>query len=416
MPCATGPVHPRWWAFTILARARTCWQRLQVFFLAVSQLFGSGISPLNFSRVPDWCCRALAFLFAIGAIHCVDDVLVFERSATVDSAYCCWRIFAALGGWDIPDAKSPPPAEFFRVLGAMVDLRQFPDKPMLLRAAVDRVAALMDLLNGILSSASLSSALAGKVYGKLMFMSSQFYGRLGRALLRPFSRRQHETGRFALNPQLRYALQFWIQNMETLRPREIPTDFSEMPYYVSYSDGEGETAGIGIALWFPDGTSVAGYLQIPEEVRLLWSRRSSSDPEHYDIYEIEALGPALILANWSHLMRPGLWVHYIDNDAALATLVKGSSSVMSGECISAYTHSMVAASGLWPWFDRVDSAANPVDKLSRGEMSGPWNLLPISFPHDLLQSITSFLGCELTQRLVSGPPSGASALPVCPAS
>ena len=27
MPWATGPVQPRWWAFTILARARTCWQR-----------------------------------------------------------------------------------------------------------------------------------------------------------------------------------------------------------------------------------------------------------------------------------------------------------------------------------------------------------------------------------------------------
>ena len=180
--------------------------------------------------------------------------------------------------------------------------------------------------------------------------------------------------------------------MSSLRPRGIPTVFSSMPYYVSYSDGEGETAGIGIALWFPDGSSIAGYIQLPEEVRNLWSRRKTGSTDHFDIFEIEALGPALILANWGHLLQPGFWVHYIDNDAALATLVKGSSSVMSGECISAYTHSMVASSGLWPWFDRVDSAANPVDKLSRGELKGPWKLLPITFPEKLLQSITSFLG------------------------
>ena len=363
----------------------------KVFFLAVSQLFGSGNSPLNFSRVPDWCCRVLAFLFAIGAIHCVDDVLVFERLATVDSAYSAWRGFALLCGWDVPDAKSPPPADFFRVLGAMVDLRLYPEGPILLRAAHDRVEALVEQLEDIRTSGRLPPALAGKIYGKLMFMSSQFFGRLGRALLRAFSRRQHEPERFALNPQIRFAIQFWISNMATLRPREIPIDFSSMPTYVSYSDGEGDTAGIGIALWFPDGSSIGGYIQLPEAVRNLWSRRNCGAEEHFDIFEIEALGPALILSNWGHLMRPGLWVHYIDNDAALATLVKGSSSVMSGECISAYTHTLISEHSLWPWFDRVDSAANPVDKLSRGEMNGPWKLLPIVFPDLLLQSISSFL-------------------------
>ena len=214
----------------------------------MSQLFGSGNSPLNFSRFPDWCCRVLSFLFAIGAIHCVDDVLVLERACTVDSAYQCWRIFAALCGWDVPDAKSPPPSDFFRVLGAMTDFRQYPDGPMLLRAASDRVESILEMLTEIRDCNRLSSALAGKIYGKLMFMSSQYYGRLGRALIRAFSRRQHEGDRYALNPQLRYALGFWIENMSTLRPRELPTDFSSMPYYVSYSDGEGDTAGIGIAL------------------------------------------------------------------------------------------------------------------------------------------------------------------------
>ena len=114
--------------------------------------------------------------------------------------------------------------------------------------------------------------------------------------------------------------------------------------------------------------------------------------DHYDIFEIEAVGPALILHNWLHLMAPGaLWIHYIDNDSALATLVKGSSSVMSGECITAYTHSKVAEAGLWPWFDRVATDDNPVDKLSRGVMNGPWELLPIVFPPDLLCSLREYL-------------------------
>ena len=80
--------------------------RAVVFFLAVSQLFGSGSAPLNFTRFPEFCCRALAALFAIPAVHCVDYVIVVELVATIAEAFVCWRCFADLCGWDVPDAKS----------------------------------------------------------------------------------------------------------------------------------------------------------------------------------------------------------------------------------------------------------------------------------------------------------------------
>ena len=83
--------------------------------------------------------------------------------------------------------------------------------------------------------------------------------------------------------------------------------------------------------------------------------------------------------------------NFIDNDLALATLVKGSSSVLSGECITSYTHSKVADIGLWPWFDRVASEDNPVDKLSLGVMDGPWELLSIVFPPELLCGLVEYL-------------------------
>ena len=112
----------------------------------------------------------------------------------------------------------------------------------------------------------------------------------------------------------------------------------------------------------------------------MWSR-SAVCGDHYDIFEIEAVGPALVLHNFGQYITPGsLWLHFIDNEAALATLIKGSSSVMSGEVITAYTHSMAASSGIWAWFDRVASTDNPVDKLSRGVLKGPWELRDLEFP------------------------------------
>ena len=124
----------------------------------------------------------------------------------------------------------------------------------------------------------------------------------------------------------------------------------------------------------------------------MWSRRVPDCDDFKDILEIEAVGPALILSNFGHLFPPEApWLHFVDNDAAMAALVRGSSSVLSGECITAYTHQLIAHYGLRSWFDRVDTAANPVDKLSRGELSGDWELLPISFPPELLESICAFL-------------------------
>ena len=77
------------------------------------------------------------------------------------------------------------------------------------------------------------------------------------------------------------------------------------------------------------------------------------------------MGPLLILWNWGHLFRNDLWIHFIDNEGALASLAKGSSSVVSGDVIVGFTHQLAAQLGILGWYDRVDSASNPVDKLSR---------------------------------------------------
>ena len=98
-----------------------------------------------------------------------------------------------LCGWDVPDEKSPEPSQSFRALGAILDFSAYPRTPMLIRPAEDRMESLQVILEKVLQERRLAPSLSGKLYGKLMFMSSQYFGRLGRALLRAFSRRQHES-------------------------------------------------------------------------------------------------------------------------------------------------------------------------------------------------------------------------------
>ena len=171
-----------------------------VFGGAVSQLFGSGSAPLNFSRYPSWCTWAVAVLFLLPMEQCVDDLLSVERLTTMLSGFHCWRSFAVACGWDVPDEKSPPPQRYLRTLGAMTDLRKFPNGPICLESVSERVERTMSDLRGILSANRLTPGFAGKLYGRMQWASATCFGRFGRAMLRAFSRRQHEPGRMNLKP------------------------------------------------------------------------------------------------------------------------------------------------------------------------------------------------------------------------
>ena len=249
----------------------------------------------------------------------------------------------------------------------------------------------MKELQAILLSERLPPAAAGKIYGRMQCASATCFGRFGRALLRAFSRRQHEPGRYNINPQIKAACEFWVRNLPTVRPRQVPVNPQNLPLAISYSDGEGGKAGVGVALWLPCGDVLGGYIRVPDALRQHWTQRSSL-VEARDIFEIEAVGPLLVLWNWGNMLKDHLWVHFIDNEGSLAALAKGSSSVMSGEVIVGFTQELIAKRGIIAWFDRVDTHSNPVDGLSRGDLHGPWRLVRIRFPSGLATRIAD--GCR----------------------
>ena len=182
-----------------------------------------------------------------------------------------------------------------------------------------------------------------------------------------------------------------MTQIDRLRPGEIPFNLHELPVVVSYPDGEGALIGVGVAVWIPGHEVLAGYLQTPPELRKAWARPEGSVGDERDIYEIEPAGPLLVVENFGHLMQRKLWFHLCDNEAALATLIKGSSSVMAGDFVAAATHSLVGKHCVWPWFDRVDTESIPVGRLSCRNLAGDWKLVPIAFPKHFVSSISAFL-------------------------
>ena len=266
----------------------------------------------------------------------------------------------------------------------MSDLLWTPVQPPWLWMCEDRAVKIAELMHTIQRN-GLAAALAGQVWGQLSFAQTNMAGRFGRAMLRPFKRRQYEPHRRNLNNQLWRATNWWLDVLCGPPPRPVAVGASDRPLVISYSDGEGKDAGVGVAIWSPLAPeAMAGYLRVPQEVRDLWSHEGSLSR---DIYEIEAIGPLVILHNWPELLQDCLWIHFIDNSAGLSSLVKGSSSVNSGDIIVGATWQKVMTLNVIPWFDRVDSAANPVDGLSRNRMDGPWVLQDIEFPDEILDAL-----------------------------
>ena len=86
-------------------------------------------------------------------------------------------------------------------------------------------------------------------------------------------------------------------------------------------------------------------------------------------------------------MRDALWIHFIDNNGALGSLVNGSSSVEEHDVVVGCTWALIAELNVLAWFDRVDSKSNPVDGLSRKNFKGVWRFRQIYFPKAVLEAL-----------------------------
>ena len=65
-------------------------------------------------------------------------------------------------------------------------------------------------------------------------------------------------------------------------------------------------------------------------------------------FEIEAMGPLVLLENFWDLFRGSLWLLFLDNAAALSNLVNGSSSVIQGDILIGATWSQIQRLQVFP--------------------------------------------------------------------
>ena len=90
------------------------------------------------------------------------------------------------------------------------------------------------------------------------------------------------------------------------------------------------------------------------------------------------------------ILKGSLWIHFIDNVAGEYSLIKGSSSITSGDVVVGATWSRIQKLDVYAYFGRVMSESNPVDGLSRGRPHGPWRqVIKAKLPTNLEELLVS---------------------------
>ena len=185
----------------------------------IVQPFGIRSAPKNWGRVIT-CIQFLpARLFRLNVGAYVDDVFAGEPAAFVESGFHAFKSIASILEFHTADKKDQPPGVSISLLGAVVTAKH---DGVIVAPSPERLERNVTLIRSCLDTNTLTPGLAGKLRGKLGFLSSLCFGELTRSMLAPVFSRQYSRGVRSLSSELRTCLRWWETLLPALRPRFIP--------------------------------------------------------------------------------------------------------------------------------------------------------------------------------------------------
>ena len=334
------------------------------------QPFGAAAAGNNWARNAVAMAWLAARLLYIALTTCVDDDGCVERRTTIGSAYWSWLQLNELCGFVLDMKKSSPESlARFKLQGQIVDLSGTPAKPILFHLTDARRAELEGLIEHPMRSWRLTPRQAARLCGKLQYTQSQRWGKFGACMLAPLRARAaaegHQRGEFGTTSGLAECLRWWRVVLPEAPPHTIPCDYAELPTFVLYTDGEGETRGVGCGLWKQRAGAWSprlAYGKLPAE-----ALRPDRALTGHEICEIELGAVVVAVRTWREILRDSLLIIFVDNDAAKDALVRGSSPTADMRRLTGAFWRLAAAFRIHVWVDRVASKSNVIDRASRGE-------------------------------------------------
>ena len=241
----------------------------------------------------------------------------------------------------------PPPSAQLELLGTSVLLAPWYVEATLPAHRREQLSA---ALRQILLDDTPRPADAAKWRGRLGVAQSLMFGRMGSALLQPFSARQYDpvsSPRWGLSGDLKEVIPRRIACLSNTIPRMVYA--ASLPPVLAYADASGQ--GHIACVIFADGVRTMAHARHPDRLRILLP----GSPELEICANISGLALASELA-------PGRSVYLLrDNMGAMRTATRGACRAKLGRTIVSISWAMAAAYSMHVWVEYVASKLNCSD-------------------------------------------------------
>ncbi|CAE7361503.1 unnamed protein product [Symbiodinium sp. CCMP2592] len=334
-------------------------------------LFGLPLAVTSFNRYSRAAEALGRRLLAILVSMYFDDAHLTDWASSKGSAQSSFGGLNACLGSPFAPAKRQPMALTGTFLGLNFDFEGCLHSGVVRFFVRDRlVSKVHDMLDQAVSSNSLSPGLAAKLYGTCNFLEQGMYGRVGAGGLRAIRERSDEGGRELTPPIL--ACFSLIRAVLAVRPeREFEVLRRPVARFCAASDAAEDIPGAGSGgfhlVWL-DSTEVreSFIAHIGPEVYAQFT------PGEHKIAQLELAMVlyALAVRAPSFRGRRGYW--YIDNVAALMSLIRGRSSSPDLECLAQLIHIAMFALRTSFFFEYIPSKTNWADAVSRIGFAELW--------------------------------------------
>ena len=342
-----------------------------VYMIYAGFIFGLPLAVTGFNRYPKLV-EAIArrWLWLLMSMY-FDDATLQEWAATAEGAQDALRRLGSILGTPFAAEKTQAMAPTGTFLGLDHDVGQAWDSGAVTfwakKELEDKVR--MDVTAARVSR--LPPGVAAKIYGRVNFLESGTFGRIGRAGLQALKERQYE-GASSLTPALSKALAHVLEVLSLRPQREVYLAARAVPRFLGASD----------AAW-EGGKGSGGFLVVNSPGAESETRTGRAVAMGRDVYDkwgyyhtyIAQLELLMVLA--AVIFEPelrgrqGVW--FIDNVAALMALIKGSSDNADLDSLTGQIHGALFARGIGMYFEWVESKANWSDGISREGLRDEWH-------------------------------------------
>ena len=406
-----SPVSPQHQGVNVVAffsPTKKAWLFSEVYGL----VYGMKSSVLHFNRFPALAAATARRMGGAATGSYVDDFTTIDFLAANGTAQKFANgVIRAYGGDLGPDKHKPTRTQQV-MLGVNVRMDNILcEGTVLFEPREETTHKVKEMARAILLKKTCTPAEAAKLRGVASWAAGNTFGRVGRLGLRALKTRQYDKDAGALlTEDLLMGLRFLVEIMPEIGPRETrilgptprPTivySDASWPQWMSMDEAvdKGEPPRLGWVIFAPGERPQAFSMELGRQfVAALFPRKTQ-------ILAAEAVAvlTALVLAPHTLANRELVW--FIDNEAALSSLVRGTSKAEDVGHVAACTQLAMLEHSCAAWYEWIDSASNPADGLSRDGIRDQWTLKQgweiTEIPPEEFQRVAEYMAQDKVLRI-----------------